>query len=156
MKVHSKPKAYANHTSVSLKSKHKEILVNTATQYGVSVNDLMVLLLRYMNERAFSIVEKRNRVKYQMPEGGVEIVNLYIGQRDYEKNLDTRRFAKVSVSWLLGYAIDHFLAIILQKIFESIQSGKKILNNYVGAQTFLVKKFPKRLRMVSIWYPQEE
>ncbi len=156
MKTPSKPKQYTNHTSVSLKPRHINLLTSAAEEMGISVNDLMILLLRYMNERAFSIVGKRERVKYQLPEGDIQVVNLYIEQRDYERNLDARRFGKVSVSWLLAYAIDHFLDIIIQKINKSFVLGEEILNNYVSPQTFLVKKLPNRIRMVSIWYPQKE
>ncbi len=156
MNCSSKPKKYANHTSVSLKQRHFKKLLKAETEHGFSANEIMILLLRYMNERAFTIVAKRERVKYQLPEGDIQIVNLYVEQRDYERNLDTRRFAKVSVSWLLAYAIDHFLDIILRKIYESIDCGKEILNNYIGPQTFSVKKLKNRIRMVSIWYPQRE
>ncbi len=156
MNPKSKPKDYKNHTSVSLKERHIKILHQTAEELNISTNDLMILLLRYINERAFAIVGKRERVKYQLPEGAIHIVNLYIGQRDYERNLDARRFGKVSVSWLLAYAIDHFLCIIIKKILESFARNKEILNNYVSPQTFLVNKFPKRIRMVSLWYPQIE
>ncbi len=156
MSFQAKPKEYANHTSVSLKIKHKELLESTAKKHKISMNELMILLLRYMNERAFELIGKQPRVKYQKSDGGVKIVNLYIGQRDYERNLDVRRYGKVSVSCLLAYAIDHFLDIIIQKIYQSFAVGKKILNNYVSPQVFLVKKLTKRIKMVSIWYPQKE
>ncbi len=151
-----KPKEYTNHTSVSLKTKHKEILEETAKKYKISMNDLMILLLRYINERSFSVAGKQARIKYQKSEGDVHIMNLYIGQRDYERNLDARRYNKVSVSWLLAFAIDHFLDQVLQIIFKGFACGKEILNNYIGLQTFLVKKLTNRIRMVSIWYPQKE
>ncbi len=156
MKRQTKPKEYMNHTSVSLKMKHKEILEDMAKKHKISMNELMILLLRYINERAFEVAGKHPRVKYQKPEGSISIVNLYIGQRDYERNLDARRFGKVSVSWLLAYAIDHFLDIVLQKIYKSFVRGEEILNNCIGLQTFLVKKLTNRVRMVSIWYPQKE
>ncbi len=145
-----------NHTSVSLKPKHIQKLIKAAEKSGVTVNDLMILLLRYINARSFAIIGQQNRVKYQLPEGNIQIVNLYIGQTDYERNLDARRFAKVSVSWLLAYAIDHFLGIILRKIYKSFVRGHEILNNYIGLQTFLIKKLTNHIRMVSIWYPQKE
>ncbi len=151
-----KPKEYTNHTSVSLKLKHKDILEKTAQKYEISMNDLMILLLRYVNEQALTIFETQARIKYQQPEGNIKIVNLYIGQRDYERNLDARRYGKVSVSWLLAYAIEHFLDLVLQMIFQGFARGKEILNNCVGLQTFLVKKMTNRIRMVSIWYPQKE
>ncbi len=151
-----KPKEYTNHTSVSLKIKHKEILEKTAEKYEISMNELMILLLRYINERVFEVAEKKARIKYQKADGDIQIVNLYIGQRDYEKNLDARRYGKVSVSWLLAYAIDHFLALVLQIIFKGFARGKEILNNCIGPQTYLVKKMTKRIKMVSIWYPQKE
>ncbi len=156
MKNNQKPKEYINHTSVSLKLKHKEILEKTAQKYKISTNELMVLLLRYINERTFKVAGKQARVKYQKPDGIVKIVNLYLGQRDYERNIDARRFGKVSVSWLLAYSIDHFLAIVVQKICHTLARGNKILNNYISPQIYLVKKFPKRIKMVSIWYPQKE
>ncbi len=156
MNTKQKPKEYKNHTSVSLKSKHKEILEKTAKAHKISMNELMVLLLRYVNERSFAIAGKQARVRYQKPDGDMEIVNLYLDQRDYERNLDARRFGKVSVSWLLAYAIDHYLDFVLQIIYKGFALGKEILNNCIGLQTFLVKKLPKRIKMVSIWYPQKE
>ncbi len=156
MNPQTKPKEYTNHTSVSLKYRHKEILERTAEEYNISMNELMILILRYMSERAFKVAGKQPRVRYQNPEGDIHIVNLYVGQRDYERNLDARRFGKVSVSWLLAYGIDHFLDIILQKIIRSLLLGEEILNNCIGLQTFLVKKMTKRIKMVSIWYPQTE
>ncbi len=156
MNRRSKPKEYKNHTSVSLKLKHVEKLTAAANDIGISTNDLMILLLRYVNERSFAIVGKRPRIKYQMPEGDIQIVNLYIDQRDYERNLDARRYGKVSVSWLLAYAVDHFLNIVIRKILKSFIDGTEILNNYLGAQVFLVKKLTNRVKMVSIWYPKKE
>ncbi len=156
MNTKTKPKEYTNHTSVSLKSRHKKILEETAQKYNISMNELMILLLRYINERAFEVAGKQARVKYQQPEGDIKIVNLYIGQRDYERNLDARRFGKVSVSWLLAYAIDHFLDLVLRIIYKGFARGKEILNNYISPQIFLVKKLTKRIKMVSIWYPQKE
>ncbi len=156
MNPESKPKQYMNHTSVSLKSRHKIILEETAEKHKIPMNDLMILLLRYISERAFEVAGKQKRVRYQQPEGGVHIVNLYIGQRDYEKNLDARRYGKVSVSWLLAYAIDHFLDLVLQIIYKGFAKGKEILNNCIGLQVYLVKKLTKRVKMVSLWYPQIE
>ncbi len=156
MNIPTKPKEYTNHTSVSLKTKHIEILQKTAQEYKIPENELMILLLRYINERVFEVAEKQARVRYQQPEGDIKIVNLYIGQRDYERNLDARRYGKVSVSWLLAYAIDHFLALVLQIIFKGFARGKEILNNCIGPQTYLVKKLTNRIKMVSIWYPQKE
>ncbi len=156
MRQSIKPKKYSNHTSVSLKLKHRQILEETADRLNISVNDLMVLLLRYINEKAFSIAGNFPRVRYQLPGDDVGIINLYLDQRDYERNLDARRFGKVSVSWLLAYAIDHFLFIIVRKIIKSVSQGRKILNNYVGLQTFLIKKTTKRIKLVSIWLPQRE
>ncbi len=156
MKKQSKPKEYTNHTSVSLKRKHIEILEKISEEHKISMNELMILLLRYMNERVFELADKKARVKYQKPEGNIKIVNLYIGQRDYERNLDARRYGKVSVSWLLAYAIEHCLSMVLQIIYKGFAQGKEILNNCIGLQTFLVKKLTNRVKLVSIWYPQQE
>ncbi len=152
----NKPKEYKNHTSVSLKKKHVQMLEKHAKEMNISVNDLMVLLLRYINERSFAIVGKRARIKYQNPGEEIQILNLYLEQRDYERNLDARRFGKVSVSWLLAYSIDHFLTIIVQKICKSLIQGRKILNNYVSPQIISIKKNINRIKLVSIWYPQKE
>ncbi len=152
----NKPKKYQNHTSVSIKLQHRQILEKKAQKHNVSVNDLMILLLRFMSEKAFALNVGQVRIRYQMPTGDMQIVNLYIDQRDYERNLDARRYGKVSVSWLLAYAIDHFLDLIIKKIDKSVEAGKEILNNCVGLQTFRVKKLKKRIRFVSIWYPKQE
>ncbi len=160
MKKQPKPKKYTNHTSVSLKSRHRKILEQVAQKHDISMNELMIVLLRYVNERALDLPYKQVRVKYQKSDAAsgenIEIVNLYIGQRDYERNLDARRYGKVSVSFLLAYAIDHFLDLVLQLIYKGFAQGKEILNNCISLQTFLVKKMTKRIKMVSIWYPQKE
>ncbi len=156
MNMQIKPKEYTNHTSVSLKSRHKEILEKMAEKHDISMNELMILLLRYINERVFEMTDKSIRVRYQKAEGDIHIVNLYIGQRDYERNLDARRYGKVSVSCLLAYAIDHYLDLVLQIIYKGFTKGKEILNNCIGLQTHLVKKLTNRIKMVSIWYPQKE
>ncbi len=159
MKQRVKPKQYHSHTSVSLKQDHIQLLEKMAKEHKISVNDLMVLLLRFISDKAVSLNIGRARVRYQASSGSMKIVNLYIGQRDYERNLDARRYGKVSVSWLLAYAIDHFLFIVIQKIDKSVKKGIEVLNNYVGLQTFRIKKNRKNFKktcFVSIWRPKRE
>jgi len=151
-----KTKEYCAHTSVSLKRKHIEILNNAAIENKVSANDLMILLLRFVNKRSLNLPNKRARIQYQESDQEMRIVNLYLGQRDYERNIDSRRFGKVSVSWLLAYAIDNFLDAVIKKIVESISSGIKVLNNYLQPQVVSIKKKVNRIKLISIWYPIKE
>lgn len=153
MKNPIKPKEQSVHTSVSLALTHLEMLKTAAKEHDLSVNDLMVLLLRYADEHPIGMPDKQPRVKYQDSGLAIQIVNLYVSQRDYERNVDARRFGKVSVSWLLAYAIEHFLNVVIRKIMEGLSFGIKVLNNYLRPQATLIKKTRKRIKMVSVWYP---
>jgi len=153
MRSSVKPKEHLGHTSVNLALHHIEALKAAAMKHDLSENDLMILLLRFANEHSLAVLDKQPRVKYQEPGLGFRIVNLYIGQRDYERNIDSRRYGKISVSCLLAYAIDHFLDVVIQKIITGLAHGIKVLNNYIQPQITLIKKSFKRIKMVSIWYP---
>ena len=143
------------HTSASLKKDHIKILQVSAGQYNISINDLMILLLRIVIKKKIRFIVKMRKLSIQYQESGSDyrVINLYLDKRDYEVFITARRFYKYSVSWLLGYAIDNFLDDVLAKIGEAKVYGLKILNNYLNFHVFSIKKNRKSIRFRSVIRP---
>ncbi len=113
-------------TSVNINRDNLLVLEQSAECFGISISDLITMLLRKMlidNENRF---KKLETVKYQPddPEKNWTIKKVSFKPEDYELFTNMRMFYKLSVSFILAKAIDQFLDDI-------IENFGKIQNNYL-------------------------
>lgn len=152
----SKPKEDKQHTSVTLSAQSIAKLEENAESACMSVNHLMVLLLRYSAKQNKALAQKNRRIAYQKKGLEYKTVNLYLSLRDYERNQDMRRFYKMSVSYQLAYAIDHYMSEVLRKIREKRSHGETVLNIYLMPNAYVMPERANRLLFRSIWRPYRE
>jgi hypothetical protein len=152
----TKPKETRQHTSVNLSCEHLARLEQEAVAAQVTMNHLMVLLLRYAAQHNRSMAQKNRRISYQKRGPEYKKVNLYLSLRDYERNQDMRRFYKMSVSFQLAYAIDHYMVEVLQKIRAKKLHGYETLNIYLSPNAYVLTERENRLLFRSIWRPFRE
>lgn len=146
------------HTSVSISLKHSEKLKNTAEQLQISVNELIIILLRasVLNLKTSLWKSKGKHIKYQSRTKDYLALNLYIPQRDYDTFISARQYYKVSVSWLVAYALDNILEDVIYKILHSQATNNNILNIYLILHTSSMKKHGKKLYFKSILKPHTQ
>ena len=134
------------HTSLSIKDSHLNNIKMQAEILDISVNDLIVLLLRRaIRDKGINKIQSQNYlIKYQKRTKNYSIVNIYLSQRDYESVITARRFFKLSVSWILAYALENFLFEVINKVKLSLTNTRQILNNYLNNHSYLVKIYGKK------------
>lgn len=152
----TKPKETRQHTSVNLSNEDIAILEQEAVAAQVTVNHLMVLLLRYAAKHNRSLAQKNRRISYQKRGPEYKKVNLYLSLRDYERNQDMRRFYKMSVSLQLAYAIEHYLRQVIHDLLRKKAAGASGLNIYLSPNAYVLTERENRLLFRSIWRPFRE
>ncbi len=112
-------------SSVNINIEKLSLLENFSKVNELSVNDVVVLLMRKILKDGNYNVKKFSAVKYQDidPDKNWDTLTVFFEDVDYELFTDMRKFFKFSVSFLLAKAIDLFLDKILSEI-------KEILLNY--------------------------
>ena len=115
-------------SSVNINIKKLSLLENFSEANELSINEVIVLLLRKILEDGKYSAKKFRAVKYQEvdPDKNWDTLTVYFENVDYEFFTDMRKFFKESVSLLLSKAIDLFLDTILSEVEE-------ILLNYANS-----------------------
>ena len=107
-------------SSVNINIGKLSLIENFSEVNDLSVNEVVVLLLRKILKDGKYSAKKFRAVKYQEvdPDKNWDTLTVYFEDVDYELFTDMRKFFKESVSFLLAKAIDLFLTTILFEVEE--------------------------------------
>ncbi len=128
-------------TTITIDSELLEKLEEAADTLRLSNNALISLLLtRIIRKNEFE-PRPYERVTYQ--KFGKEFIilekeHINIDSVFYEKYLDLRRNFKFSVSWLIGFAIRHYLDELVYDL-SNPRNHKKILDNYARNFVYITR-----------------
>lgn len=135
-------------TTISIKPKNIIKLEDFATQTGLEKSRLISILLRKSMRRMIKQINSSMRTQYQSPDPEMDILHITISDLDWERAADMRRFFKMSVSFIIGYAIENFLHEILK---ELIQTPSNSVDNYLSDYRVFVRKEKDFVVFMPIW-----
>ncbi len=128
-------------TTITIDSELLKKMEEAANILRLSKNKMISLLLaRIIREDEFE-PRPYERVTYQKRDKDFIILvkeHINIDSVFYEKYLDLRRNFKFSVSWLIGFAIKHYLNELVYDL-NNPRDHKKILDNYARNFVYITR-----------------
>ena len=113
-------------------------LSNASEKTGKSRNSIIILLLRRATEDSCQLMKSNSTVKYQEhdPIKNWHRLHIQLKEDEYEYCLDMRKFYKMSVSFIVAYAVCRYLSDLL-KILSEIG---EITDNYLPLNYILIRE----------------
>lgn len=108
-------------TTVYMRREDLDILKDAAEKSGVAKKSLVSSLLNLLSRRERRICRAWERVRYQQRngEGGWKRLHVKLRADEYEFSIDLRKVMKMSVSFLISYAINHYLKELLEMLAKN-------------------------------------
>lgn len=108
-------------TTMCVRGETREKLEAASLAAGMSRSQLVSSLLNYASKRMCLERSFRGGIRYQERIGGVARGRMHLRLRcdEYEFFLDMRKVWKMSVSFLVAYAVEHFLDELIQKLIRN-------------------------------------
>lgn len=105
-------------TTMCVRGETREKLQAASRAAGVSRNSLVSSLLKCASRRMKLERSSRGGIRYQERLEGAELGRMHLRLRcdEYEFFIDMRKVCKMSVSFLVAYAVEHFLDELMQKL----------------------------------------
>ncbi len=120
----------------------KNMLDRVAALTGSSRTFLIILLMQRVMHLNSNMLKTFTRVKYQDRDVKENWHRLHIAFREYEYEYcqDMRKFFKMSVSYILAYAVRMYLDALLCELLDSDEST----DNYYYRNYIIIKKTLKK------------
>lgn len=108
-------------TTMCVRGETREKLEEASRVMGMSRGLLVSSLLNYASKRMHVERSSRGGIRYQERSGGVARGRMHLRLRcdEYEFFIDMRKVWKMSVSFLVAYAVEHFLDELIQKMIKN-------------------------------------
>ncbi len=118
-------------TTTCISIENDKILKDVSKKYNISVSKIVVLMVKYANEKnELSITSDRN-VKYRDKNNSTwRRIHLQLYQNEYEFLLDVKKIWKMSVAKIIEYCIENFLFELIEKVLEKDKTDNYLYNNY--------------------------
>ena len=130
-------------TTLNIKLSLLEMVNNAASICKISRSHFIILLLQRIMKENKKLFGSYSQIKYQKSDAEDSWHNFHIcfSTYQYEYCLDMRKFFKMSVSFILAYAIENYL----DEIIELLKCGKNKTNtdNYLYKNYILINNNQK-------------
>jgi hypothetical protein len=139
-------------TTINIQKKLFLKLENASETLNISKNEIVDLLLRKIiaansfKSKAFETVRYQERD----PEKNWHQLHVTFSPRLYETGLDSRKFFKYTVSYVVSFAIINYLDELINKIIKLNYNVEKV-DNYPLDYIFVAKDFNNFQGFVIIW-----
>ncbi len=146
-------------TTITIDSELLKKLEEAAGILRLSKNDMISLLLARIIRKDEFEPRPYERVTYQ--KWGEDFIilkkeHINIDSVFYEKYLDLRRNFKFSVSWLIGFAIKHYLDELVYDL-SNPRDDEKVLDNYARNFVYITRMVDSVPLFISILgFPDHE
>ena len=124
-------------TTLYMNAEFVDMIEKMADMTGKTRTELIILLMKRMMKHNSWLARAHQPVRYQvtLPQACWRRLHITVCSRDYEQCLDMRKFFKMSVSFLVAYAVEHYLDELIELIMNG---GKK--DNYQYNYYFIIQK----------------
>jgi hypothetical protein len=114
------------------------LLNRTAEVKGITRTFIIKLLMQRMMRDNKKMLKSSSRIKYQERDvkDNWHCIHFVMNEYEYEYYLDMRKFYKMSVSFILAYAVKKYINEIVEELFN----GGKKTDNYIYRNYILMKK----------------
>ena len=120
-------------TSVNVLKDILEKIEHAANAAGKTRNEMIILLIMEAIKKKDTAIQYGRSVQYQdsAPKENWERPHIYLSEYEREYLLDVRKFLKMSVSFLLAFAVREYLDEILKKLtgFKPLKGWDNYLYN---------------------------
>jgi hypothetical protein len=125
-----------------------DLLAAMADDAGISRSKLVVLLLKRVMKDHAALVRYDCSVKYQERKPVIKRKRIHVGVelRDYEFFIDMRKLFKLSVSFLIAYAVKMHLEELLRKMSDP--GYDEYADNYPYQHYFII---PEKVDSAICW-----
>ena len=139
-------------TTININRDLQNRLISTADMLHVSSHDLIAMLVRLVISRNSFEMNTSRGVRYQDrdPDKNWETFHVTLDDRLYFASLDFRNFFKVSVSFLISFAILNFLDVLVKKLINARMDNRKV-DNYPLNYVIIAKMFDDIQGFIVIW-----
>lgn len=121
-------------TTYNIKENSIQELSDTAVRLNISRNELITRLFALYRNREDTKIVIHKSVKYQLSDDTCNFKKLHVKLESgvYETCLDMRKVFKLSVSFILSYAIEKYLDRLIEELIQGTSS-----DNYTYCYIFL-------------------
>jgi hypothetical protein len=113
-------------TTVNIQMKVLNDLTRAAIITGLSKRDVISLLLKCLSGDQEKMVQSWRRVRYQkrLVEGDWRCLHVFLWPDEYEFFLDLRKVCKMSVSYLIAYAVANYLVEVINSFLKKPDNNR--------------------------------
>ena len=133
-----------HHTTLNLKTSTYEELKTIAKENNTSVDTAIVALMKFLSEEVKHRPMPERLVEYQkLPEGEEWYTcHVYWSFQEYQHFTDMRNFLKMSVSFLVAYALEKYGHLLLNSSSAELWDDKNLFPHYsFGKKTVSGQQF---------------
>ena len=129
-------------TTIIINKDLRNRLISTADMLHISSNDLIAMLVHSVISNNNFKMDTSRGVRYQDrdPEKNWETHHVTLDQHLHDTSLDFRNFFKISVSFLISFAILNFLDILVKKLLNASRNNQEV-DNYPLNYMVIAKMF---------------
>ena len=110
-----------------------EMLEKCSETTGESIHYMIKLLMQRVMKDNHRLLKTSSRIKYQKRDEkeNWHRIHVVLNEYEYEYYLDMRKFYKMSVSFILAYAVRRYLDNIMNELLNANKFDNYLYRNYI-------------------------